>query len=218
MSPRRPSVNEAMRRRSRERLLQATVELVEERGFEATTLGDIADRAGSARGLVSYYFPGKRLLLQAAAHRLMHTELAAALEREPGPADGREVLARAIDAVLALPVHHPVVMRAHMAGILQASGFSECEERQRLAELLLGAVRAWGSADPEEDYRMLRALLMGGVFAQLIPGAAMPLQRLRADMFQRYGLPWELGVGGGGPRPRRTALGRGAARGWGGGW
>ena len=120
MSPRRPSVNEAMRRRSRERLLQATVELVEERGYEATTLGDIADRAGSARGLVSYYFPGKRLLLQSAAHRLMHCELAAALGREPAPADGREVLARAIDAVLALPVRHPVVMRAHMAGILQA--------------------------------------------------------------------------------------------------
>ena len=122
MSPRRPSVNEAMRRRSRERLLRATVELVEERGFEETTLGDIADRAGSARGLVSYYFPGKRVLLQAAAHRLMHTELAAALGREPVPADGREVLARAIDAVLALPVHHPVVMRAHMAGILPDGG------------------------------------------------------------------------------------------------
>ncbi|MEU4096743.1 TetR/AcrR family transcriptional regulator [Streptomyces sp. NPDC026673] len=206
MSPRRPSVNEAMRRRSRERLLQATVELVEERGFEATTLGDIADRAGTARGLVSYYFPGKRLLLQSAAHRLMHGELAAALEREPRPADGRETLARAIDAVLALPVRHPVVMRAHMAGILQAEGFSECEERQRLAELLLGAIRAWGSTDAEQDYRMLRALLMGGVFAQLIPGAAMPLPRLRAELFQRYGLAWELGVPPGELPPGGTPL------------
>ena len=62
MSPRSASVNEELRRRSRERLLQATVELVGERGYEATTLGDIADRAGSARGLVSYYFPGKRQL------------------------------------------------------------------------------------------------------------------------------------------------------------
>lgn len=57
MSPRSPSVNEELRRRSRERLLQATVELVEERGFDGTTLADIADRAGAARGLVSYYFP-----------------------------------------------------------------------------------------------------------------------------------------------------------------
>ncbi|WP_431523079.1 TetR family transcriptional regulator [Streptomyces antibioticus] len=53
MSPRSASVNEELRRRSRERLLQAAVEAVSEHGYEATTLGDIADRAGSARGLVS---------------------------------------------------------------------------------------------------------------------------------------------------------------------
>ena len=64
MSPRSASVNEELRRRSRERLLQAAVELVGERGYEATTLGDIADRAGSARGLVSYYFRAKEELLE----------------------------------------------------------------------------------------------------------------------------------------------------------
>jgi AcrR family transcriptional regulator len=194
MSPRRPSVNEEMRRRSRERLLRATIELVEERGYEATTLAEIAERAGTARGLVSYYFPGKRQLLQSATHRLMHRELAAALEREPSAADGRELLARAVDCLLGLPVRHPVLMRAHMAGILQAEGFVECPEQQRLAALLRDSIGAWGSADPEQDYRMLRALLMGAVFAQLIPGAPMPLARLRAELFQRFGLRWELGV------------------------
>jgi AcrR family transcriptional regulator len=194
MSPRRPSVNEEMRRRSRERLLRATIELVEERGYEATTLAEIAERAGTARGLVSYYFPGKRQLLQSATHRLMHRELAAALEREPSATDGCELLARAVDCLLGLPVRHPVLMRAHMAGILQAEGFVECPEQQRLAALLRDSIGAWGSADPEQDYRMLRALLMGAVFAQLIPGAPMPLARLRAELFQRYGLGWDQGV------------------------
>lgn len=50
MSPRSPSVNEELRRRSRERILQATVELVDTRGYEATTLGDIAERAGPRGG------------------------------------------------------------------------------------------------------------------------------------------------------------------------
>ncbi|MEV4233148.1 helix-turn-helix domain-containing protein, partial [Streptomyces bobili] len=93
MSPRSASVNEELRRRSRERFLQAAVELVGERGYEATTLGDIADRAGSARGLVSYYFPGKRQLVQSAVHRLMHRTLEEALEREPRTEDGRERMA-----------------------------------------------------------------------------------------------------------------------------
>ncbi|MEU9704310.1 helix-turn-helix domain-containing protein [Streptomyces sp. NPDC047981] len=194
MSPRSPSVNEELRRRSRERLLQATVELVSERGYEATTLGDIAERAGSARGLISYYFPGKRQLLQSAVHRLMHLTLEEALEREPRTEDGRERMARAIDAILGLAVDRPVLMRTHMAGILQAEGFVQCPEQQRLAFLLRDTVTRYGAADVDADYPLLRALLMGAVVAVLLPGAPMPVARLRAELFQRYGLDWEQGM------------------------
>ncbi|MCX5408917.1 TetR/AcrR family transcriptional regulator [Streptomyces sp. NBC_00335] len=209
MSPRSASVNEELRRRSRERLLHATVELVAERGYEATTLGDIADRAGAARGLVSYYFPGKRQLLQSAVHRLMHLTLEAALEREPRTQDGRERLARAIDAILGLARDQPRLMRTHMAGILQAEGFVQCVEQQRLAELLRDTVVRYGSTEVDTDYPLLRALLMGAVVAVLLPGAPMPAARLRAELFQRYGLDWESGVppdggppGGTFPSPR----------------
>ncbi|MFF6870121.1 MULTISPECIES: TetR family transcriptional regulator [unclassified Streptomyces] len=194
MSPRSPSVNEELRRRSRERILQATVELVDTRGYEATTLGDIAERAGTARGLVSYYFPGKRQLLQSAVHRLMHLTLEAALAREPRTEDGRELLARAIDAILGLAVERPTLMRTHMAGILQAEGFVRCEEQQRLAFLLRDTVERYGSEDVDTDYPLLRALLMGAVVAVLLPGAPMPWTRLRSELFARYGLDWELGV------------------------
>ncbi|MEU4210854.1 helix-turn-helix domain-containing protein [Streptomyces sp. NPDC026206] len=193
MSPRSAALNEELRRRSRERLLRATVELVDERGYEATTLADIADRAGAARGLISYYFPGKRQLLQSAVHRLMHLELAACLERDPRTQNGRELMARAIDAVLGLACERPRLIRTHMAGILTAEGFIQCPEQQRLAFLLRETVTRYGSADPETDYRLLRAQLMGAVTAILVPGAPMPAARMRAELFQRYGLTWELG-------------------------
>ncbi|MET9044065.1 MULTISPECIES: TetR/AcrR family transcriptional regulator [unclassified Streptomyces] len=204
MSPRSASVNEELRRRSRERLLQAAIELVGERGYEATTLGDIADRAGSARGLVSYYFPGKRQLLQSAVHRVMHRTLEEALEREPRTDDGRERMARAVDAILGLTVHHPVLMRQHMAGMLHAEGFVQCPEQQRLAQLLRDTVTRHGSANTETDYPMLRALLMGAVYAALIPGAPMPLPVLRAELFERYGLDWGMGT----PPPPEGPAGR----------
>ncbi|MES4891820.1 helix-turn-helix domain-containing protein [Streptomyces sp. NPDC096012] len=194
MSPRSASVNEELRRRSRERLLQAAVELVGERGFEATTLGDIADRAGSARGLVSYYFPGKRQLVQSAVHRLMHRTLEEALEREPFTEDGRERLARAIDAILGLARDHPVLMRQHMAGLLNGEGFVQCPEQRRLSDLLGDTVARYGSPDVSTDYPLLRASLMGAVYAALVPGAPMPVPALRASLFQRYGLDWGLGV------------------------
>ncbi|WP_405910098.1 MULTISPECIES: TetR/AcrR family transcriptional regulator [unclassified Streptomyces] len=194
MSPRSRDVNEELRRRSRERLLQAAVELVSERGYEATTLGDIADRAGSARGLVSYYFPGKRQLVQSAVHRLMHRTLEEALEREPRTEDGRERMARAIDAILGLARDQPVLMRQHMAGILQPEGFVQCPDQQRLAQLLGDTVARYGSPDAAADYPMLRALLMGAVYAALVPGVPMPIPTLRAELFKRYRLDWELGV------------------------
>ncbi|MFD6026610.1 TetR/AcrR family transcriptional regulator [Streptomyces griseoluteus] len=194
MSPRSASVNEELRRRSRERLLQAAVELVDERGFEATTLGDIADRAGSARGLVSYYFPGKRRLVQSAVHRLMHRTLEEALEREPRTEDGRERLARAIDAILGLAREHPVLMRQHMAGLLHDEGFVQCPEQQRLSELLGDTIaRGGAAAGVTAGYPMLRALLMGAVYAALVPGVPMPIPVLRAELFERYGLDGELG-------------------------
>lgn len=193
MSPRSASVNEELRRRSRERLLQAAVELVDERGYEATTLADIAERAGSARGLVSYYFPGKRRLVQSAVHRLMHRTLEEALEREPRTDDGRERLARAIDAVLSLPRDRPVLIRQHLAGILGTEGFVQCPEQQRLAHLLCDTLARYGSRDVEADYAMLRAMLMGAAYAALVPGGPMPVPVLRAELFRRYGLDRELG-------------------------
>ncbi|MGY1524395.1 TetR/AcrR family transcriptional regulator [Streptomyces sp. MN3] len=194
MSPRSALVNEELRRRSKERLLHAAVELVDERGYEATTLGDIADRAGSARGLVSYYFPGKRQLVQSAVHRLMHRTLEEALEREPRTDDGRERMARAVDAILGLARDRPVLMRQHMAGLLQAEGFLPCPEQRRLAELLSDTVARHGSRDVESDYPMLRALLMGAVYAAVMPGAPMSVPVLRAELFKRYRLDWEMGV------------------------
>ncbi|ARP73467.1 TetR/AcrR family transcriptional regulator [Streptomyces pluripotens] len=194
MSPRSASVNEELRRRSRERLLQAAVELVGEGGFEATTLSDIADRAGAARGLVSYYFPGKRQLVQSAVHRLMHRTLEEALERQPRTEDGRERLARAIDAVLGLARDRPVLMRQHMAGLMQAEGFVHCPEQQRLSELLSDTIARYGTQDVSTGYPMLRALLMGAVYAALVPGVPMSIRVLRAELFQRYQLDWELGV------------------------
>lgn len=194
MTPRSASVNEELRRRSRERLLQAAVELVSERGYEATTLADIADRAGSARGLVSYYFPGKRQLVQSAVHRLMHRTLEEALEREPRTEDGRERMARAVDAVLGLARDRTVLMRQHMAGLLDTEGFLQCPEQQRLAELLRDTVARYGSRDPETDYPMLRALLMGAVYAMVLPNVGMPVAPLRADLFRRYGLDPEQGL------------------------
>ena len=55
---------------AKERILAAAIEAFAEKGFEAASTRDIATRAGTDQGLVTYHFPSKDLLWRAAADRL----------------------------------------------------------------------------------------------------------------------------------------------------
>jgi AcrR family transcriptional regulator len=55
---------------AKERIVTAAVEAFAEKGFEAASTRDIAQRAGTDQGLVTYHFPSKDLLWRAAADRL----------------------------------------------------------------------------------------------------------------------------------------------------
>ena len=61
----------APRGEARERIVTAAVEAFAEKGFEAASTRDIAQRAGTDQGLVTYHFPSKDQLWRAAADRLM---------------------------------------------------------------------------------------------------------------------------------------------------
>ncbi|MER5867166.1 helix-turn-helix domain-containing protein [Kitasatospora sp. NPDC002040] len=185
-----------MRQRSRLRIMAATVELVDQRGYAGTTLGDIAERAGLARGLLSYYFDSKRLLMQAATHRMMHLALSSALDGLPEDSGPDVRLARAIDAVLGLALAHPRVMRSHLALILDpdTGAFVKDPEQRQLGAILQDLLGAWGAADPVGEHAVLRSALMGGCIGLLLPGAALSLPPIRADLFYRYGLDWDWGV------------------------
>jgi AcrR family transcriptional regulator len=85
----------------RARLLDATVDLLVERGFAGTTTTLVSERAGVSRGAQLHHFPTKNDLVFAAVEHLTQVrgeELAAAAERLPaGPRRKREVLAMLAD-------------------------------------------------------------------------------------------------------------------------
>ena len=55
---------------AKERIIVSAVKAFAEKGFEAASTRDIAERAGTDQGLVTYHFPNKDLLWRAAADRL----------------------------------------------------------------------------------------------------------------------------------------------------
>ena len=55
---------------TRERIISAAITAFAEKGFEAASTRDIAERAGEDQGLLTYHFPSKDKLWRAAADRL----------------------------------------------------------------------------------------------------------------------------------------------------
>jgi AcrR family transcriptional regulator len=50
---------------TREHIFRSALELFRERGFDATTMQQVAERAGVAKGAAYYYFPGKEAIIVA---------------------------------------------------------------------------------------------------------------------------------------------------------
>jgi AcrR family transcriptional regulator len=79
-APKRPRRTQAERRaRSEQRILDATIRLIAERGTVATTLGEVGLAAGYSRGLAAHLFGTKENLLIRAAQAIMTTRRAMGL-------------------------------------------------------------------------------------------------------------------------------------------
>jgi AcrR family transcriptional regulator len=83
---------------TRDRILQAAIELFQERGFEATTMREVAARAGMATGAAYYYFGSKEELVLA-YYMSTHEEAHEAIGRSLAVAsDLRERIAAVLGA------------------------------------------------------------------------------------------------------------------------
>src|SRR6187399_1756942 len=85
---------------TRDRILQAALELFHDRGFDSTTMREIADRAGVATGAAYYYFDSKNAIVLA-FYDQARRDMEPSLERALGESrDLRERLRSLIDVKL----------------------------------------------------------------------------------------------------------------------
>lgn len=103
----------ARSRRTRTALLDATREILEERGFDALTMGDVADRAGVTRRAVYLHFSSVSALVAALFDHVAETEgLPASVQRVFDAPDA----VRALEAwARHLAEYHPRVMAVDQA-------------------------------------------------------------------------------------------------------
>lgn len=134
---------------ARERLERAALALFTEHGFDATTVAEIADRAGLTKSTFFRHFADKREVLFAGAGALQEL-LVSTVAAAPDSAAPIDAVAAAIEAAGALLEERRDGARQRQAVI---AANAELQEREliKLASLgaaLAGALRRRGVSDP----------------------------------------------------------------------
>ncbi|GLY72346.1 TetR/AcrR family transcriptional regulator [Actinoallomurus iriomotensis] len=185
-----------MREQSQQRILEAALMAFAERGYEGTTIAQIAERAGVARGLVSYYFPAKEQLLQALLGQALDAILALT-----DPAEGEDTpdlrLAGIIDRTLESAANTIGVQRLVLCLMLQpgtreifvgveAAKADAVEEFERRLQEIFAAR---GAEDPALEEVLFRSVLEGVIFKVAVYPETYPLAAVRHRLLTMYGLP-----------------------------
>lgn len=172
-------------REVRERILAAAVALFDERGFDATKVAEICERADVANKTFFNHFPTKNDLLRAIASIALEEFLAKIEAARKGPGGTRERLhalfgAIADDALAAGPMHRELL--AEIIHVAHESG-TEGEQARRLHaafRAILRDGRAAGDVATAHALEVQTDMLLGAFYALMFNWANLdgyPLRR-----------------------------------------
>jgi AcrR family transcriptional regulator len=132
-----------------ERLLHAAFDMYQERGFDQTTVAEIAERAGLTERTFFRYFADKREVLFAGQGRLLEI-YATAVAAAPGPATPLDLAAAALRAGAPMLEEHRPFSRQRQAIIDSQPELQEREQLKRaaMAAALTQALHRRGVTEP----------------------------------------------------------------------
>ncbi len=158
--------------KTRERIIAAASKVLAEKGYDATTLREIAREAQAAPGLVHYYFGGKdQLLVEAlqAAGQQFHQRMEHLVQHVPGDQALEVVLAQIYERVGQEPEVYRLRYESFSLGLHNSVIAPEVRERlaQRrkeigsvMAKVLENTERTEGTLSSSFDPTILAALLL----------------------------------------------------------
>jgi AcrR family transcriptional regulator len=159
---------------TRERLLRAARELIEEGGYGASTVAAIADRAGVAAGTLYRHFPSKEELFVELFRSVCDREVAAmraAAAAMPAGSSHVDVLVEVLSTFAARALRRPRLAWALLAEPVDPLVDAErLAYRSRYSALTAEALRAGIDAGelPDQNVELTAAALVGGCGEALV--------------------------------------------------
>lgn len=194
------------RRTTRQKLYEAAVTLIAEQGFSATTVDEIAERAGVAKGTVYYNFKSKADLFEELLRhgvRLLTASLQAAADatRERG-GGGVEALDAMIGAGLGFIDRYPAFTQLYVAELWRtnrawhATLLTVRQEVVAVVETVLAQAVADGELSEAVDIRLTAAALVGMVLVAALDWQAFQPERSIDEVHAALSLLLRGRVGG----------------------
>lgn len=144
------------------RLIQSAMELYSERGYEQTTVAEIAQKAGLTERTFFRYFPDKREVLFFGSERLGHA-MAEAIERAPADAAPIDAVQAALESVTAFFTDNRSHAQRRQA-VINANRELQERERNKLAALAAAMATALQRRGVKEPTATLAAEMGVAIF------------------------------------------------------
>ena len=152
---------------SLESLLAVAVAVFNERGYEATSMDELALRAGITKSAIYHHVPGKEELLRLAVDRALDGLFAVTREPEAttGPAIGRleHVVRGSVRVLTAELPFVTLLLRVRGNTDVERAALQRRREFDRIVSDLVRAAEREGSVRPDVDPAVIGRLLFGTV-------------------------------------------------------
>lgn len=169
------------RRGTREAIIDATVALVADRGFSATSVDDIAAAAGVAKGSVYYNFGSKSALFESVIVEGVQ-RLTLALRAAAAPHAGREAVAALVRELLAQIRSHPDFAKVVVAEVFRTGRDWQDSIRQVRDESFAVFADVVAASWPHRDPSLTAAAMFGATLVAGLEWLAFQPERPAEDV------------------------------------
>lgn len=187
-----PSGGSTRREATRQKLYEAAVTLIAEQGFSATTVDEIAERAGVAKGTVYYNFASKSVLFEELLRHgvgLLTASLREAAEQTARDGGSKlDALDAMIRAGLGFIARYPSFTQLYVAELYRTNRAWQStlmvvrQQVNAAIEDVLHAGVANGEFSPEIDVRLTAAALVGMVLVAALDWQSFQPERSLDDV------------------------------------
>lgn len=207
-------MNSARRQATRQKLYEAAVTLIAEQGFSSTTVDEIAERAGVAKGTVYYNFASKNDLFEELLRHgigLLTASLREAAEQAVSAGGSRvDALDAMIRAGLVFIARYPALTQLYVAELWrtnrtwQSTLMMVRQEAIAVVEKVLAEAVESGEVSEEIDVPLTASALFGMVLVAALDWQAFQPGRSIDEVHAALSRLVQGRVGGRGPGAPRT--------------